>query len=105
MKNNIRLLYLYLFSFIGLLVTVIGTIQIVNLGLKVLVFKNSDRYYIATPMLNEKGVAIELKEEVEKRQNMEIQNQRQRDLVSSLSMIVVGIPLYLYHWRLIKKEA
>jgi hypothetical protein len=31
-------------------------------------------------------------------------SQRQRDASSSLAMILVGLPLYLYHWRLIRKE-
>lgn len=104
MKSNLRLLYLYLFSLIGLLIVVIGGIQLVNLGLKLTLFKDADRYYIATPALNEKGVAIESKEEMEKRQEIEVRNQRQRDFVESISMIVVGLPLYLYHWSIIKKE-
>ena len=44
MKFSIRLLYLYLFSFIGLIIAVIGTIQLVDLGIKVFVFKDADRY-------------------------------------------------------------
>jgi len=40
----------------------------------------------------------------EKRQEIEMRNQRQRDFVSSFSMIMVGLPLYLYHWTIIKKE-
>ena len=31
-------------------------------------------------------------------------SQRQRDASSSLAMILVGLPLYLYHWRIIKRE-
>lgn len=104
MKTNLRLLYLYLFSFIGLLIVVIGGIQMVNLGMKLAFFKDADRYYIATPPLNEKGVPMETKEEMEKRQEVEIKNQRQRDFVESFSMMVVGLPLYLYHWSIIKKE-
>lgn len=104
MKSNLRLLYLYLFSFIGLLIVVIGGIQLVNLGLKLAFFKDADKYYIATPVMNEKGVAVESKEEMEKRQEIEMRNQKQRDFVQSFSMIVVGLPLYLYHWSIIKKE-
>ena len=42
MKFSLRLLYLYLFSFVGLLITVIGSIQIIDLGLKTYVFKVSE---------------------------------------------------------------
>ena len=31
-------------------------------------------------------------------------SQRQSDASSSLAMILVGLPLYLYHWRIIRKE-
>jgi hypothetical protein len=31
-------------------------------------------------------------------------SQRQRDASSSLAMMLVGLPLYLYHWRIIRKE-
>ena len=104
MKGNLRLLYLYLFSFIGLLIVVIGGIQLVNLGMKMVFFKDADRYFIAQPVMNEKGVVVESKEEMEKRQEIEMRNQKQRDFVNSFSMIVVGLPLYLYHWAIIKKE-
>jgi hypothetical protein len=30
---------------------------------------------------------------------------RQRDAASSIAMIVVGIPLFLYHWRVIRRES
>lgn len=29
---------------------------------------------------------------------------RQRDASLNLAMILIGLPLYLYHWRIIKKE-
>ena len=102
---NLRLLYLYLFSFVGLLIVVIGSIQLVNLSLKMTIFKEADRYYIAVPTTNEKGVVIEPKEDIDKRKAIEMQNQRQRDLTNSLNMLVVGSLLYLYHWKLIKKKA
>ena len=30
--------------------------------------------------------------------------QRQRDLVRDISFIVVGIPLFAYHWRVIRRK-
>jgi len=33
-----------------------------------------------------------------------VTSQRQKDASSSLAMILVGLPLYLYHWRVISKE-
>ena len=116
MKFNIRLLYLYLFSFVGLLITVIGSTSLVSLGLKVYVFNNADiqdyqnyreikpmpertpegEDFIALPEVSEEERAAGLLKEATKR--------RQREVSNSLSMIIVGIPLYLYHWGTIKKE-
>lgn len=102
MKFNIRLLYLYLFSFVGLLITVIGTIQLVDLGLKTYVFKIPEYTYYADTVPDEKQtVSVE---EMERRNKEEQTNQRKRQVSNSIAMILVGVPLYLYHWKTIKKE-
>jgi predicted nucleic acid-binding Zn ribbon protein len=103
MNINLRLLYLYLFSFVGLLIVVIGSIQMVNLGLKMTVFKDADKY-MAYPQMDVNGKALESEAEVQARQDKDLANQRQRELANSLSMIVIGVPLYFYHWRMIQKE-
>ena len=105
MKFSLRLLYLYLFSFVGLLITVIGGIQIVDLTLKTYVFKVSEySSYPMSPIKDEKGAVIQSAEEQQRNQEIEAANQRKRQLSNSLSMIAIGIPLYLYHWQTIKKE-
>jgi hypothetical protein len=104
MKFNIRLLYLYLFAFVGLLITVIGGIQLVDLGLKTYVFQVSDFSYPISPMMDEKGVTIQSVDEQKKQLEYEAANQRKRSLSTAISMIAVGVPLYLYHWKTIKKE-
>lgn len=106
MKFNLRLLYLYLFSFVGLIITVIGSIQILDLGLKTYVLKVSEYSYYADPVISPDGKSLGISaEEQKKRGEMEQQNQRKRQLSNSLAMIAVGIPLYLYHWTTIKKES
>ena len=103
MKFSIRLLYLYLFSFIGLIIAVIGTIQIVDLGMKVYLFKDADKYEYAMPQKIEGTDEINI-EEQKKMQDRENTRNRQRQSSTALSMLIVGIPLYKYHWNLIKKE-
>ena len=44
-------------------------------------------------------------EETQRNQKQETKRQRQREFAGALSMILVGTPLYLYHWKTIKKEA
>jgi len=104
MKLNIRILYLYLFSFVGLIIVVFGSITLVNLGLKTFIFKEADKYsvYYDETMPQEKQVIS--KEEQEKRQNEDLVRQRQRELSNAIAMIAVGTPLYLYHWKKIQKE-
>ncbi len=118
MKLNIRLLYLYLFSFVGLLVTVIGTISLVNLGLKTYIFHDADtviQYPISRPMmapdqkqpLEGQPTEEELKKqemEMQKVQERQVKQQRERDATQALAMILVGLPLYAYHWHLAQKE-
>lgn len=105
MKFSLRLLYLYLFSFVGLLITVIGGIQIVDLTLKTYVFKVSEfSSYPMQAIKDEKGAIIQSAEDQQKQQEAEAVNQRKRQLSNSLAMIAIGVPLYLYHWKTIKKE-
>lgn len=109
MNWNIRLLYLYLFAFIGLLVSVIGSIRLIELGLKVYVFKDADVYNYAQPMkVTPEGKEVKLTgEEIAQQKRdaeTETKRQRERELSGALAMILVGIPLYKYHWKTIQKE-
>jgi hypothetical protein len=109
MKFSIRLLYLYLFSFIGLLIAIIGSVRLVQLGLKVYVFGGADRYdaYIApAPVVDGREELTE--EDIARQKKLneaESQRQRQREVAEAAAMIIVGAPLYLYHWKTIQKES
>lgn len=107
---NIRVWYLYLFSFIGLLIVVIGAIQLVNLGLNVYVFQGADQYEYYNyprgedfPELSDEELAAQQAEQ-EALAKRDLLRQRQRQLANVIAMIVVGGPLYIYHWRIISRE-
>ena len=107
MNINLRLLYLYLFSFVGLLFVVIGSIRLVDLGIKVVVFKGADQYEsypISKALPEEKTDTNYNAEKAQEYQKLENIRQRQRTVSEAAAMILVGIPLYLYHWKLIQKE-
>lgn len=104
MKFSLRLLYLYLFSFVGLLITIIGGIQIVDLTLKTYVFRVSEYTYYPEPIPVDGGKPSVSPDEQKRRGEEEQANQRKRQLSNSLAMIVIGAPVYLYHWKTIKKE-
>lgn len=101
MKFSIRLLYLYLFSAIGLLITIIGCVRLVDLGMKTFIFPDADKYEYAVPKIEGQTVDAEEQQRISERES---QRQRQRELTGSSSMILVGLPVYLYHWVTIKKE-
>lgn len=109
---SIRKIYLYLFALIGLVISTVGSVQLVNLGLKTYLFPNADNYY-AYPM--EKpipaptgGATTTLREPSQKEMDTynerQRTSQRQRDAANALAMLIVGVPLYAYHWRVIKRE-
>ena len=103
MNINVRLVYLYLFSFVGLLTVVIGSVRMVDLGLKVFVFKDADRYEFSVP--KSVGEANEINETEMKAQAIREQTRnRQREFSGAIAMIAIGLPLYLYHWKTVQKE-
>jgi hypothetical protein len=135
-KNSlIRTIYLYLFALVGLALITIGTVRLVNLGLKTYVFTKADQQYYSTPaeprLLPDSDIdAKTLAEKCEKseelseeernlisswlndyenwkqKQNPEerLASRRQESAANSLAMLIVGIPLFLYHWGVIKRE-
>jgi hypothetical protein len=107
---TVRLVYLYLFAAIGLVVVVIGLISGVNLGIKTVFFKDADSYqtfYPTYPGGDQKLSKEELdqqKKDFEVSRKIDIERSRQRDLSNSIAMIIIGTPLFLYHWKVIQKE-
>ena len=98
-------MYLYLFSFVGLLIVVIGSIQILNLGLKTFIFTGADSNFYNMTQNLPKTDPNYVDPVVAKQQQLEqIKNQRESELAWAISMIIVGLPLYGYHWKLISKE-
>ncbi|MBI4059019.1 hypothetical protein HY404_02135 [Candidatus Microgenomates bacterium] len=111
----IRKIYLYLFSFVGLLLIVIGLVRLVDLGLKVYIFKKADTFvfYPTTPSrLDKNGNTVDITEEEkakfqkeqEATQFQQTESNRQRTASNSIAMILIGAPLFFYHWRTIGKE-
>ncbi len=127
----VRTIYLYLFTIIGLVLLVIGSVRIIDMGLKIFIFKQAEaperfqQIYscqsplpiakLAAPQLADGLTADEttiLKNFLDNYQKCQadstkidyLTSNRQKNTSTSLAMILVGLPLYLYHWRIIKKE-
>lgn len=133
-NSVIRTIYLYLFATLGLVFLTIGAIRFIDMGLKAFVFTKAEQeersIYKQPPMpyALEKIEGIVAEEPAESKLTEAeliqvrqwlaeyrtwkedsdridpVVSRRHRDSSINLSMILVGLPLYLYHWAVIKKE-
>jgi len=129
--SSIRKIYLYFFSLLGLILLVIAGIRFLDMGLKAFVFtqvEEQQKVDYARPTmvyqieklqnLEEKEQTLSEDEKIQIREMIQsfqewqerkekvnpIIANRHRNASSSLAMILIGLPLYLYHWLTIKKE-
>jgi len=126
----IRTIYLYLFALIGLAFLISGAVRFVDMGLKAFIFTKAEEQQRLNfrqppmPYSVEKIETLQEDEDLSEEEKIIVKEwltdykqwkeesskinyldaQRHRDASSSLSMILVGLPLYLYHWEVIKKE-
>ncbi len=112
----IKTLYLYVVSFVALMMMVISAVDLLSTLLKTYVFTKADNYsYYSSasacplPTAGENTATTQEKCRVdqEEQKKSEIENreaQRQRDLVRDISFIVVGAPLFAFHWRLARRK-
>ena len=114
----IKTVYFYLVSLIALMMVVFSTADIINLGLKTWVFPKADLNEYREPacmyMIAKDPTGTESEEiyqqriaDCEKNKISEDEARairKQKDAVRDLSFLFVGIPLFLYHWTIIRKE-
>jgi hypothetical protein len=129
----IRTIYLYLFTVVGLTLLVIGTVNFVSMGLKAFVFTRAEdperisqeyRYYGTAPLpegkfqeyqeggelTDQEKAAIktwyqDYNEWKERESEIDYLTSRRHEEASrNLAFILIGLPLYLYHWQIIKRE-
>jgi hypothetical protein len=95
-----RSLYLYAVSLITLLVCLFTVINLINRGLDFFV---PDQGYV-DPYAVQNGSKVD--PEVIKQANID-QNRRNaiRGITSSLVTLLVTVPVYLYHWKMVRKLA
>jgi hypothetical protein len=128
----IRTIYLYLFALVGLSLLIIGMVRFIDMGLKAYIFTKAEQpetfqrqYYYSAPFPvskleniqdNDQELSAEerellsnfltdYKEWQENEANIDyLASKRQKEASNSLAMIIIGLPLYFYHWRVIRKE-
>ncbi|MFH1193144.1 MAG: DUF5671 domain-containing protein [Candidatus Jorgensenbacteria bacterium] len=117
-KELIRTIYLYLFSLVGLVLVIIGLVQFVDLGLKAYVFTKAEEVivypeYPAKPIPSaiNKSESEPTAEELaqyrtaqEATQRQQNESNRARTASNALALIIIGAPLFAYHWRIIQRD-
>jgi hypothetical protein len=117
----IKKVYLYLVSLVSLVIVVVGTIMLINLALRSWVFTKADNanyYYPAqvtcdAPLKEGESQAYRTPEcadphygEKMEQEEKERQTARKQGTASqAVAMIIVGAPVFFYHWKLARKEA
>lgn len=125
----VRTIYLYVVALLSLLFLTIGLGNLINTTLKAYAFPEAEKrdynvcyhsyFYPMTEIEKIKNIPLGTEE-----QQIEINNiineynswkeqntgdncykaERQKRIVDALTMIFVSLPLYIFHWRLIRKE-
>jgi hypothetical protein len=109
-KWDIRTVYLYLISFVTLMMVIIGGVQ----GVQAI-----GNYFYPPPDYGPSPFAYELKlkdtslapeiiqqqiKEEKERQERQVRYNLFQRALSSVALIGVGLPVYLYHWRKIREK-
>jgi hypothetical protein len=118
--QTIRSIYFYAVSIIALFMLVFSCVDLVNLGLKTWVFKNTDLSYglcipgntgtYNGPMIPATDTKVptgptQAECDLQNKQNADnVSRQNQSSAVRDLSMLVVALPLFLFHFRIVQKE-
>lgn len=129
----VRTIYLYLFALVGLTLLVIGTVRFVDMGLKAFVFTKAEqaekvrqeyKHYSILPIPLERIEKYQTGEELTEAEKTQIKQwledykrwqeveakidyltvQRHKDASKNLAFILIGLPLYFFHWRIIRRE-
>ncbi len=130
-RSWIRSFYLYLAALFGLVLLSIGGVRLLDMGLRAWVFTQADaerRIYAFQPPMpppTERLERLTGREELTEEERARVRQwleeyrtwrersagidpvtaERHRTAASSLAMLLIGFPIYRYHWRLIRREA
>ncbi len=116
-SHFIKTLYLYLVSFVALMMLVISATDLIQIVLKAYIFTKADvNVYgyapacptvpaptdTSTPTKPFDGCLSKADQEKQDAANRDAQ--RQRDVVRDISMLLVASPLFYFHWLLARRK-
>jgi hypothetical protein len=125
----IRTIYLYLITAITIVMTIIALVNVVKIGLEYafnvkdyeeinIDYQCQDGWAITNTLSRTvpKRIESDLEppyteeekakciEKTQERAKLNAANNRKRNIIWSIAMLIVALPLYLYHWSVIKKD-
>lgn len=122
----IRTIYLYVAALVSLIFVAVGTGTILNTALRAYVFPKAEKggysrcneapTVCSFPEVQKNAASenqkVKLDEIIADYENWRKDNtgeecfsaERQRSVVDALTMLIVALPICIFHWRLIKKE-
>ena len=125
-SRTIKSFYFYVVSFVALMMIVWSSADLINVALKTWVFTKADdnMYYdgraacatlpapvpdpkSTTPVISKEQMIkdCEMQNEISiKQQEISRVATRQANIVRDISMIVVAIPLFFIHWRIVRRK-
>lgn len=120
----IRNVYLYLMAMIGMITLIFGLVTAVNNVFSNYVFQVNDSYYAypvgsgpcdqlspVSPDPTQKKVELTTQQiadceaNVQKNNDMNRKNNIGREFSISIAQILVGLPIWFFHWGIIQKES
>lgn len=107
---NLRNVYLYLVCLISIILIIIGLITFANSMVDMFIttsyypsaIEKMGTYNKDLNMTKEEYQALVEKETAQNQANEK--KNRAKNSIKSLSMFIVALPFYIYHWRKIQKE-
>ena len=121
-SHLIRSIYLYVATLIGLVMVIVSLYNFIDVGLRMTVFKQAQDPWItpsavepSTTTLDKNGNPITTtvqtaeeraarKTEIAAENTQRLVADRQRRLSTNIAVFIVGLPVFLYHWRLARNE-
>lgn len=112
----IKNIYFYLVSFVALMMMVFSTAELINNLLKMYVFTKADNYgyysvcqdIAVTDGKNPSSITPDQCEKQNAYNNKMAEENRasnlQRSIVNAISFFIIGLPLFILHWRVVRRK-
>jgi hypothetical protein len=109
----IKNLYLYIVSFVALMMIVFPVADLINTGLKYSLFPKADSYYYggSYDCVNGPGAPAPTAEDCAKREETRKKQEEygkvahlHNSLARDIAYLIVGLPVFAFHWKLLRRK-